>query len=116
MARPVLAQLLLLLAALCMLGVQGEKGDGTSSMLAVEKGVAAAAAKEGRDLARAEGADAGALNRREREEEKRLEKELAESKRRSPKRSDLSKSDLDADAKVRLVVRDECARARSRLF
>ena len=83
-----------------VLGVSGSK----TADLAADKGAAAAGAREGRELARAEGASAGALNRREKREERRLEAELASPTRDSSAgRNALTPAERKSDSRVSVM-------------
>ena len=83
--------------------VLGASGTKTAD-LAADKGAAAAGAREGRELARAEGVSAGALDRREKREERRLEAELDRPARDSSAGSSaLTPAERKADSKVSVM-------------
>ena len=78
--------------------------DTKTADLSADKGAAAAGAREGRELARAEGVSAGALNRREKREERRLEAELASPTRVSISGSNsLTPAERKADSRVSVM-------------
>lgn len=105
----------LVLGVLCTLGVVVAASGASAANLAVDRSSAAAGAREGRELARAEGASATALDRREKREEKRLEAELDQPVRGSGADSDaLTPSERKADAKVSARGRGE--RRRTQLW
>ena len=91
---------LLLLGLVLAGGVQAERDGSSSAKLVDEKGAAAFLAREGRDLAQEERKDASGLTRREKAEEKRLERELKSPDGGRKDSSDLTGADRKADAKV----------------